>query len=499
MSFERSFSRSFGNVRVSHDAVAASAARSVGAAALSVGDRIVFGADQYEPATARGRYLLAHELAHIARGDTRGGDIEVVRRTGPVNLPANAPLASPRQVFVDGAVFDQICRGNRAIAEAFLRLRASGARIYVTDQVLREMTVGSDDAAMNAAYVELLRELNVTTVPGAASGTLTQRVEIVFPALGVRGGMQPDDSVSVSQAVRMGAEWWSSDRYFRTQGAALRRQIPSLHLAPETSLPVVTEDRPWSYGLGRRLLGLAPRPIGVPRLRPTTILAPAVTPPSPIEPATLPPRLRPTTVPRPPITPPEPIEPVPLAGRTTAPPVGRPPSWAGAVRGTLAMGVLSLIASYLVGRLQGWVDTLRQQRDWERLQPQVDAALAQQGPSVVAIQRVGDTAFAVVQVDVVSNEQRLQNQDAPSAIGMFVEQYFALELVHVSVERAPRNIPPPLSGTRTPILFGGTMIHRRMTVSVEIPLTDPSVLGEMPGLDDAGWGMNSPAAGGDRF
>lgn len=56
-----------GAVRVHTDARAAESAAAVHARAYTVGSHIVFGAGEYAPASAAGRELLAHELAHVAQ------------------------------------------------------------------------------------------------------------------------------------------------------------------------------------------------------------------------------------------------------------------------------------------------------------------------------------------------------------------------------------------------------------------------------------------------
>ena len=66
----------FSQVRIYTDARAAESANAVNALAYSVGNDIVFGPSQYAPETTDGRYLLAHELAHV-----------VQQRTGVVSTP----------------------------------------------------------------------------------------------------------------------------------------------------------------------------------------------------------------------------------------------------------------------------------------------------------------------------------------------------------------------------------------------------------------------------
>ena len=63
--FEARLMHDFSQVRVHDDTQAADSAWTVNARAYTVGRNIVFGADQYAPATRDGRKLIAHELAHV--------------------------------------------------------------------------------------------------------------------------------------------------------------------------------------------------------------------------------------------------------------------------------------------------------------------------------------------------------------------------------------------------------------------------------------------------
>ncbi len=80
--FGTRFGYDFSNVRIHQGAAAAQSARTLNARAYTYGQDIVFGKNQYQPGTMAGRYLLAHELAHVIQqnGDTQhaGG------RAGPM-------------------------------------------------------------------------------------------------------------------------------------------------------------------------------------------------------------------------------------------------------------------------------------------------------------------------------------------------------------------------------------------------------------------------------
>ena len=65
------FAYDFSGVAVHTDATAAESARAVNALAYTVGPDIAFAAGRYQPHTAAGRRLIAHELAHVVQ--QRGG------------------------------------------------------------------------------------------------------------------------------------------------------------------------------------------------------------------------------------------------------------------------------------------------------------------------------------------------------------------------------------------------------------------------------------------
>lgn len=71
--FEPRFGRDLGGVRVHTGGEADAGARAVRARAYTVGRDIVFGRGEYAPASAGGRRLLAHELAHVVQ---QGADAE---------------------------------------------------------------------------------------------------------------------------------------------------------------------------------------------------------------------------------------------------------------------------------------------------------------------------------------------------------------------------------------------------------------------------------------
>ena len=69
---ESRFGQDFSAVRVHTGGDATASAQSINAHAYTVGNNVVFGANQYQPATAIGRRLLAHELVHVLQQGSRG-------------------------------------------------------------------------------------------------------------------------------------------------------------------------------------------------------------------------------------------------------------------------------------------------------------------------------------------------------------------------------------------------------------------------------------------
>ena len=92
---EPRFGHDFSHVRVHSDAAAAASAKSVNAKAFTVSNAIVFGANQYSPASIEGRRLLAHELAHVVQ------QAEPRRQHLHSSLPAYVAQPSPDRLFRD--------------------------------------------------------------------------------------------------------------------------------------------------------------------------------------------------------------------------------------------------------------------------------------------------------------------------------------------------------------------------------------------------------------
>jgi hypothetical protein len=92
---EPRFGHDFSRVRIHSDAAAARSAQAVAARAYTAGSDIVFGAQQYAPATGAGRRMLAHELTHVIQQENSAQVLQPAG-VGPVadSLEAEADRAA---------------------------------------------------------------------------------------------------------------------------------------------------------------------------------------------------------------------------------------------------------------------------------------------------------------------------------------------------------------------------------------------------------------------
>ncbi|MGO9933713.1 MAG: DUF4157 domain-containing protein [Steroidobacteraceae bacterium] len=103
---ESRFGHDFSRVRVHADPAAAESAHFIGARAYTTGFDVVFGSGQYAPASAQGRRLLAHELAHVVQQSGLPGPGLAVGSRSPAHVVRRD--AQPSSAAARGAALDAI-------------------------------------------------------------------------------------------------------------------------------------------------------------------------------------------------------------------------------------------------------------------------------------------------------------------------------------------------------------------------------------------------------
>jgi hypothetical protein len=143
--FAAHFGHDFGHVRVHADAVAARSAEAVDALAYTVGRDVVFARGQYEPSTASGRQLVAHELAHVVEQSSEG--IQTLQRqparTRPGSLPGLSPSGTNYRFDTHRVTADDL--SNPDIIARFEALTVESLRVYeerVDDTAVKSYVIG---------------------------------------------------------------------------------------------------------------------------------------------------------------------------------------------------------------------------------------------------------------------------------------------------------------------------------------------------------------------
>lgn len=113
--FELRFAHDFSQIRVRTDPAATDA---VQARAFTVGQRIVFGARQYQPGTDEGRRLLAHELTHVLQQ----GHSAALQRKVSVQKPKTS---------IDNPTGKGLVQTNADTVEGYLRTLCSDGKVAV--------------------------------------------------------------------------------------------------------------------------------------------------------------------------------------------------------------------------------------------------------------------------------------------------------------------------------------------------------------------------------
>jgi hypothetical protein len=156
---EARFDRSFRSVRIHTGPGAEAAAAALDARVFCVGHHIVFGADQYDPTTAEGQRLLAHELTHVVQqrdSDASGVELSIGSPDDP--LENEADLVAAR--ILTRAPLPPITRDVRRVVRRAVRVDAASTQFVLSDQKVKADMALDGGPAQDAVIFHLTQGLN---------------------------------------------------------------------------------------------------------------------------------------------------------------------------------------------------------------------------------------------------------------------------------------------------------------------------------------------------
>jgi hypothetical protein len=177
---ERSFDTSFAAVRIHDDVTAARFNKELGAHAFAVGNDIAFGAGEYQPGTATGDALIAHELAHTIQQGSRApeasgsADDQALEQQADRAASAATHGREAATLLEGGAGGIRVQRLPAVVAGALIVAEAT-PEIVVLAEVGTEFVV-VDSALVVAADVAVPAALDVA-LPAAVDVALPTAVE----------------------------------------------------------------------------------------------------------------------------------------------------------------------------------------------------------------------------------------------------------------------------------------------------------------------------------
>lgn len=126
---ESRFGHDFSRVRIHTNMQSAGSADAVNALAYTVGNDIVFAARQYAPATASGRELLAHELAHVVQQEGAAAGVGPLR-IAETNGPEEARADRAAQAALAGGASPPVHQALGPSAQPMLSRRVVASRVH---------------------------------------------------------------------------------------------------------------------------------------------------------------------------------------------------------------------------------------------------------------------------------------------------------------------------------------------------------------------------------
>lgn len=161
--FSRRMGADFSNVRVHQDAQTNALFRSLSARAFTVGRDLYFGPGEYQPSTADGRRLIAHELTHVMQ--QRQGGADRLRRMVELRPPGRGEASAFERAG------DLIARLNSLSQGLVYALDGQGLRCEVVDESQLSVFDGEMKALTDRDEVLPMRLINQSGHTEASPGS----------------------------------------------------------------------------------------------------------------------------------------------------------------------------------------------------------------------------------------------------------------------------------------------------------------------------------------
>lgn len=193
-----------GDVRVHAGDSAGAAARQIGARAFTVGRDIVFGDGQYAPETSDGRWLLAHEVTHVAQ--QRAGRAPPTRIS---RVPSESGVRDGRYSYSTNCGWIDWGHTNPGLARTLIaQVREASQRIGRREQALTRAIAAESTPLVSEAACPTGYEPGEVAASAGESPVFSSRdlpsgaVEIRFGGFGV-GSMESSKFAPVAETAAM--------------------------------------------------------------------------------------------------------------------------------------------------------------------------------------------------------------------------------------------------------------------------------------------------------
>jgi hypothetical protein len=180
----------------------------------------------------------------------------LLQRNGP---KGGSGGATKRTIVLDGSVFDQINRGNKAVADKLKELLAT-EDVYMSHAAYEEAVTNRAIPRLGAATKLAVDELHIKVTPPAKPDVLAD-VRARNAVGSNKTVISQEDVLVAADAKSVGGEVFSPDGVFRENAGGVRKTV-GVAVAPESErlapMGAGSGNKPpaQDYRVGRKLLGL---------------------------------------------------------------------------------------------------------------------------------------------------------------------------------------------------------------------------------------------------